>query len=78
MHGITKLVVITAKYTGRAKDPWGNMRQGFKGSTTINRAEFGVKYNSALETGGLLIGENVNVTLNVQFIKQQQLKAGTN
>lgn len=71
MHGVTKSVVITAKYTGKAKDPWGNTRQGFKGTTTVNRTDFGIKYNSALEAGGLLIGEDVDVTLNMQFLQQQ-------
>lgn len=76
MHGVTKPVVISAKYTGQAKDPWGNTRQGFKGTTTINRADFGIKYNSVLETGSLLIGENVDVTLNIQLIKQQPAQLG--
>lgn len=76
MRGVTKTIVISAKYAGQAKDPWGNTRQGFKGTTSIDRTEFGIQYNSALETGGLLISKNVNITLNIQFIKQQQ--SGTN
>ena len=76
MHGITKTVVINAKYAGEAKDPWGNTREGFKGTTSVDRTDFGLVYNSTLETGGLLIGKNVTITLNVQIIKQQQ--AGTN
>ena len=76
MHGITKTVVISAKYAGEAKDPWGNTREGFKGTTSVDRTDFGLVYNSTLETGGLLIGKNVTIALNVQLIKQQQ--AGTN
>lgn len=71
LHGITKPVVITARYTGQAKDPWGNIRQGFKGTASVNRADFGIQYNSLLEAGGLLIGEDVQVTLNIQFLRQQ-------
>ena|ERR1051326_2330730 len=76
MHGITKPIVISAKYTGKAKDPWGNMRQGFKGTASLDRTDFGVKYNSALESGGLLIGKDVSIVLNIQLVKQQP--AGTN
>ena len=77
MHGVTKPVTIDAKYMGQVKDMRGNIRQGFKGTTTINRDEFGVKYNATLETGGVLLGSNVTVTINVQFIKQQQEAAAT-
>jgi polyisoprenoid-binding protein YceI len=72
MHGVTKPVTLDAKYMGQAKDMRGNLRVGFKGTTTVNRMDYGVKYNATLETGGLLIGNNVTVTINAQFIKQQQ------
>ena len=52
-----------------SKDPWGNQRIGLSGSTKINRKDFGLTWNSALESGGLLVGEEVTVTLEVQFIK---------
>jgi len=77
MRGITKSVVLDATYMGQAKDPWGNTRGGFKGTTTINRYDFGLKYNSKLETGGVLISENVTVTINAQFVKQQEQAAKT-
>jgi polyisoprenoid-binding protein YceI len=76
MHGITKRIVIAARYAGKAKDPWGNTRQGFKGTATLDRNDFGVKYNSALETGGVLIGKDVSIVLNIQLVKQQT--SGTN
>lgn len=72
MHGVTKSVTFDAKYMGQVRDMRGNLRLGFKGTTTINRNDFGVKYNATLETGGVLIGENVTVTVNAQFIKQVQ------
>jgi len=53
-----------------SKGPWGNHRIGLSGSTKINRKDFGLTYNSALETGGLLVGEEVAITLDVEFIRQ--------
>ncbi len=78
MRGVTKPITIDAKYMGQVRDMRGNLRQGFKGTTTINRNDFGVKYNATLETGGVLIGNNVTVTINAQFIQQQQEAAKTN
>ena|SRR5689334_11532247 len=76
MHGVTKPFVIAAVYAGEAKDPWGKTREGFKGTASVKRSEFGVKYNSALESGGVLISDDVKITLNMQFVKQQP--AGSN
>ena len=52
-----------------AKDPWGNLRVGLSATTKINRKDFGLTWNAALETGGLLVGEDVTITLEVEFIK---------
>ena len=52
-----------------AKDPWGNLRVGLSATTKINRKDFGLTWNAALETGGMLVGEDVTITLDVQFIK---------
>jgi polyisoprenoid-binding protein YceI len=52
-----------------AKDPWGNTRIGLSATTKINRKDFGLTWNAALETGGILVGEDVQITLDVQFIK---------
>jgi len=49
--------------------PWGNLRIGLAASTKINRKDFGLGWNAALETGGVLVGEDVTITLDVQFIK---------
>jgi polyisoprenoid-binding protein YceI len=51
------------------KDPWGNTRVGLEASTKINRKDFGLTWNTALETGGVLVGEDVTITLDVEFIK---------
>lgn len=76
MHGVTKPFAIAAVYAGEAKDPWGKTREGFKGTATVKRSDFGIKYNSVLESGGVLISDDVKIALNVQFVKQQT--AGSN
>jgi polyisoprenoid-binding protein YceI len=55
---------------GGAKDPWGNQRLGYSAKTSIDRREFGLTYNQALEAGGVLVGEKVEITLEVQAIAQ--------
>ena len=70
MHGITRPVTFAVEGpSAPGKDPWGNTRIGLSATTKINRKDFGLSWNSALETGGVLVGEDVNVTLDVQFIK---------
>lgn len=66
MHGVTKPVVLDAQFLGAATDPWGNKKAGFSATTTIDRKEFGLDWNKALETGGLLVGDEVTVRLNVE------------
>jgi polyisoprenoid-binding protein YceI len=70
IHGVTKNVVFTVEGpTSPAKDPWGNTRLGASATAKINRKDFGLNWNAALETGGILVGEEVTLTLDVQFIK---------
>ena len=70
IHGITRKVVFTVEGpTAAAKDPWGNTRMGLSATTRINRKDFGLTWNAALETGGILVGEEVTITLDVQFVK---------
>jgi len=70
IHGITRNVVFTVEGpTPQAKDPWGNTRLGLSATTKINRKDFGLTWNAALETGGILVGDEVTITLDVQFIK---------
>lgn len=71
IHGVTKSVLLKVEDVSEpSKDPWGNHRIGLSGSTKINRKDFGLAWNSALETGGVLVGEDVTITLDVEFIKQ--------
>jgi polyisoprenoid-binding protein YceI len=70
IHGVTKPVTFAVEGpTPPAKDPWGNTRIGLSATTKINRKDFGLNWNAALETGGFLVGEDVHITLDVQFIK---------
>lgn len=70
IHGVTRNVVFEVEGpTAPMKDPWGNTRVGLSATTRINRKDFGLTWNSTLETGGILVGEEVTITLDVQFIK---------
>ncbi len=69
MRGITKQVVLDAYLKGKTKNPWGQTVAIFKSNTTINRTEWGLKWNKGLEAGGLLVGENVDLTFNVEFVQ---------
>ncbi len=70
LHGITKSVTFAVEGVSEpSKDPWGNLRIGLSASTKINRKDFGLTWNSPLETGGVLVGEDVAISLEVQFIK---------
>jgi polyisoprenoid-binding protein YceI len=70
IHGITRNVIFTVDGpTPSAKDPWGNTRLGLSATTKINRKDFGLNWNTALETGGILVGDEVTITLDVQFVK---------
>jgi polyisoprenoid-binding protein YceI len=71
LHGITKQITLAVEDISEpSKDPWGNQRIGLSASTKINRKDFGLTWNSALEAGGVLVGEEVTITLEIQFIKQ--------
>ena len=70
MHGVTRPVVLDVEYSGSAKDPWGGVRAGFSARTTIDRKDFGLTYNQLLETGGVLVGETVEITIEAEMVKQ--------
>ncbi|MGA2648947.1 MAG: YceI family protein [Terracidiphilus sp.] len=70
IRGVTKTVTFAVEdLSSPAKDPWGNHRIGLSASTKINRKDFDLGWNAALETGGVLVGEEVKITLEVEFIK---------
>ena len=70
IHGVTKKVRFAVEGpTPPAKDPWGNTRIGLSATTKINRKDFGLTWNAALETGGILVGDDVTITMDAQFVK---------
>lgn len=70
IHGETRKVTFSVEGpTPPAKDPWGNTRVAVSATTKINRKDFGLTWNAALETGGILVGEDVTITLDIQFVK---------
>jgi len=71
MRGVTKAIVIPVSYLGMAKDPWGNEKVAFEGEVTLNRKDFGLNWNAAIETGGFLVGDEVKVSLSVQAAAQK-------
>ncbi|HEU5144777.1 MAG TPA: YceI family protein [Dermatophilaceae bacterium] len=70
INGVTKPVTIEFEETGSAKDPFGNTRVGFEGSTTIDRTEWNLKFQAALETGGVLVSEKVKLEFDISAIAQ--------
>lgn len=72
IRGITKEVTLNVEYAGQAKSPWGTVSAGFTAAGKINRKEFGLTWNAALETGGVLVGEDVEIALEVELVKQAE------
>ncbi|PDW04053.1 YceI family protein [Candidatus Viridilinea mediisalina] len=71
IRGVTREVVLETEYNGQAKAPWGTTSAGFTASTTINRKDWGLTWNVALETGGVLVGEEVNIEIELELVKQE-------
>ena len=70
IRGVAKEVTLPVTYLGAANDPWGNARVGFEAEITINRKDFGLTWNAALEAGGFLVGDEVKISASVQAIAQ--------
>lgn len=71
IHGVTKQVVLDAEApSAELKDPWGNTKMGISATTKIKRKDFGLIWNAALEAGGMLVGDDVAISLDIQFAKQ--------
>ncbi|MBK5271607.1 MAG: polyisoprenoid-binding protein [Bacteroidia bacterium] len=75
MRGISKQITLIVEFGGITKDPWGNTRAGFTLTGKINRHDYGISFGSVTETGGLLLGDEVKVNANVQFVKQAVAEA---
>ena len=66
MRDVTKTITLPVTYLGAAKDPWGNDKVAFESEITLNRKDYGLNWNAALETGGFLVGDDVKVSLSIQ------------
>ena len=75
IRGVTKEVALAVEYAGQAKSPWGTTSAGFSGTTTISRKEWGLEWNQALETGGVLVGDKVRIDIELEIVKQPQAEA---
>jgi len=70
LHGVTRPVTLAAEFAGTGKDPWGNQRAGFSAKVTLDRKDFGLVWNAALEAGGVLVGEKVEIAIELEAIQQ--------
>ncbi|MBC8145733.1 MAG: YceI family protein, partial [bacterium] len=71
MRGVTNAIVLDGVYNGVQKSPWGTTSAGFDANGKINRKDWGLVWNGALETGGVLVGEEVKISLSVELVKQE-------
>jgi len=69
VHGVTREVVLDVTEEGRGKDPWGGERLGFSATTKIKRSDFGLTWNQALEAGGVLVGDEIKISLDLELVK---------
>ena len=70
MHGVTKPVTLAATEEGTGRDPWGNERMGFSAHGKLDRRVFGLTWNAALETGGVLVGDDIKLNIEAELVKQ--------
>jgi polyisoprenoid-binding protein YceI len=70
MHGVTRTVELAGEFLGEGVDPWGGTRAAFEAATTVNRKDYGLNWNAVLETGGLLVSDAVEITLEIQAVRQ--------
>lgn len=70
IRGVTKEITLDATFEGRAKDPWGNSRLGYAAKGKINRTDFGLNWNQALEAGGVLVSEEVKISVEASFVRK--------
>ncbi len=68
MHGVSKDVILDTEYLGKGKDPWGNTRYSFHAETKINRKDFGMAWNEVVEAGGVLVGDDIEIVLDVEAV----------
>jgi len=72
IHGVTKEITLVGTFNGVSKDPWGNTRAGFTAEGKVNRKDFGMVWNKTLDTGGFVVGDEVNIRLDIECIKAKK------
>jgi polyisoprenoid-binding protein YceI len=72
IRSVTREAALDVEYLGQAKSPWGTLSAGFTGSTVIDRKEWGLTWNQALETGGILVGDKINIDIEMEIVKQPE------
>jgi polyisoprenoid-binding protein YceI len=70
MHGVTREVVLDVTEEGRGKDPWGGQRAGYSATAKVKRSDFGLTWNQVLETGGIAVGDEIKISLDLELVKQ--------
>ena len=68
MHGVTKEITLPVTYDGRIKDPWGHERAGFSLKTSLNRKDYGIVWNKTLDQGGLMLGDDVEISIDIEAV----------
>ncbi len=76
IRDVTRPVVLDIEYAGQAKTPWGTTSAGFSAQTKINRKDFGLNWNVALETGGWLVGDQITISIELELVKQVEQEQG--
>ncbi len=71
IRGISREVALDVESAGQTKDPWGNVRAGFSAKTSVDRKAFGLTWNQALETGGVMVGDKVEIEIEVEAVRQE-------
>jgi polyisoprenoid-binding protein YceI len=69
LHGVTREVILDVTEEGRLRDPWGHERLGFTATTKVKRSDYGLTWNQGLETGGVLVGDDVKISLELELVK---------
>jgi polyisoprenoid-binding protein YceI len=75
MHGVSKEITVPVVFLGFGKDPWGNERAGFSLDTVLNRKDYGITWNKALDNGGALLGDEVVISINLESVKKKEAAA---
>jgi len=71
---VAREITLPVAYLGTATDPWGNVRAGFETEVTVNRKDFGLTWNQVLETGGVMVGDRVDIEAEIEAVKQVEVQ----